>query len=146
MPNPATPKLRDLAQRLLAFETVATPSPDGMVPAVFRVCNKLREPLTTFAGLTGFRTLLMRALTLAAEEVPALNNIQITPDGFLRFSGETQAPLDLDGSPCGEIILVAQLLGLLVAFIGRPLTLRLLQHIWPEPLAGFEFKAGKNYE
>ena len=32
----------------------------------------------------------------------------------------------------GEIVLLAQLLGLLVAFIGMALTLRLINQLWPQ--------------
>ena len=46
----------------------------------------------------------------------------------------------------GEVVLLAQLLGLLVAFIGEKLTLRLVREVWPQvPLDDLDFgKGGKD--
>jgi hypothetical protein len=43
----------------------------------------------------------------------------------------------------GEAVLVAQLIGLLVTFIGATLTLHLLQEAWSEtPLGGLTYEPG----
>jgi hypothetical protein len=143
MPNPATPKLRDLAQRLLACETIAGPSADGTAPAAFSVCHKLRRPLSTLAGAAGFRSLLRRALTLAKQEIPALNAMQVTPEGSLDFLGEGRS--NPDDVTQGGIVLIAQLLGLLVIFIGESLTLRLLQETWPDVVDDHDLKERDNH-
>jgi hypothetical protein len=46
----------------------------------------------------------------------------------------------------GRVVLLAQLLGLLVAFIGENLTLRLVREVWPKvPLKDIELtKGGKS--
>ncbi len=130
MPNPATPKMRDLAQRVLDYETVMGESTGETGPVAFRACHKLRRPLCTLAGVAGCRSLMARALTLAKEEVPALHAVQVGGDGFMDFLGEK--PSTPDGVAEGGIVLVAQLLGLLVILIGEPLMLRQLREIWPE--------------
>ena len=44
----------------------------------------------------------------------------------------------------GGVVLLAQLLGLLVAFIGESLTLRLVREVWPQlPLDDLDFGKGE---
>jgi hypothetical protein len=120
------PKTRDLARRLLAYESVAGPTSEATEPAAYRVCEKLRRPLGALSGVAGFQSLLSRALTLARAEAPGLNAVQVAADGSLQ--GELEPQLDNDQG----VILVAQLLGLLLTFIGEALTLRLVQDVWPD--------------
>jgi hypothetical protein len=47
----------------------------------------------------------------------------------------------------GGVVLLAQLLGLLVAFIGENLTLRLVREVWPKvPLDDLDFGKGEKNE
>lgn len=92
--------------------------------AVVRVCEQLRLPLSTLAGPAGFRSLLVRALTLAKRESSVLGQWEIEPDGSLQIvNGETAQ---------AGAVLVAHLLGLMITFVGEPLTLRLLHDVWLE--------------
>jgi hypothetical protein len=145
MPSPATPKLRDLAQRLLAHEAAEGKAADGNAPTVFRVCEKLRRPFCALVGIVGFRSLLARAFTLAKAEDPRLNTVQIKTDGSLEFSGESLPQPDPDDVAQGGIVLIAQLFGLLVIFIGESLTRRLMQEIWPDVFGDSDFKR-ENHE
>jgi hypothetical protein len=79
----------------------------------FRVCEKLRRPLTTLAGAIGFQSLMLRALTLAKREAPSLSAVEVTADGSLQ-DGDVEPNLDNhdDG-----VLPVAHLLGLLFTFI-----------------------------
>jgi len=121
--------MRDLAQRLLAYEAAALNSSEQDTFAVFRVSEKLRGPLSTLAGATGFRTLLARALTLAKTHAPGIGAIQVKPDGSLEGLSE----LHDDGEVAeAGVLLIAQLLGLLVLFIGENLVLRLVLDVWPD--------------
>ena len=56
------------------------------------------------------------------------------------------AQLDLDKFFEGRVVLLAQLLGLLVAFIGENLTIRLVREVWPKaPLNDLDLtQEGKN--
>jgi len=130
-----TPATRELAKRLLAYEAVeAGPAmPDAQ--AVCRVCDKLRRALTTLAGAAGFGSLLARALTLAKQESPVLGAWEVKPDGSLQgLNGEAAQ---------SGAVLVAQLIGLMITFIGESLTLRLLHDIWAD-LPDSEIKFGRN--
>jgi len=126
------PESRHLAQRLLAYEAVAGESSEPAESAAFRVCAKLRRPLTTLAGVAGFRSLLSRALTLAKAEAPSLSAVQVAADGSVKGLDELASQTDKEQARDGGVILIAQLIGLLRTFIGEGLTLRLVQDVWPE--------------
>lgn len=126
------PESRHLAQRLLAYEAVAGESSEPAESAAFRVCAKLRRPLTTLAGVAGFRSLLSRALTLAKAEAPSLSAVQVAADGSVKGLDELASQTDKEQARDGGVILIAQLIGLLRTFIGEGLTSRLVQDVWPE--------------
>ena len=96
----------------------------------FRVCEKLRRPLTILAGAAGSHSLLLRALTLAKREAPGLGVVRVTADGLLK-DGDVELYLDNHYGE-EEVVLVAHLLGLLFTFIGETLTLRLMDDVWPD--------------
>jgi hypothetical protein len=133
-----TPKTRELAQRLLSYEAVDVETSMADMQAVCRVCDKLRRPLATLAGAAGFRSLLARALALAKQESPALGAWEVKADGSLEG-------LDDEGAQSGSV-LIAQLIGLMITFIGESLTLRLLHDVWldlPDAEVGFERNESK---
>jgi hypothetical protein len=127
-----SPSMRDLARRLLAASQAA--SGPHLHEAVL-VNEKLRIPLTQFAGADGFASLLRRALALASAEVPVLRSATVSADG--RLEGFEQ--LATHGGSLGDeeaVAITAHLLGLLVTFIGEPLTLKLVREAWRETSPG----------
>ena len=102
-----------------------------------RVFDKLRVTLTRFAGADGFASLLRRSLALAQVEVPSLYRVTIQPDCSVEGL-ETLAAEEADGGTEAAVALSAHLLGLLVTFIGEPMTLRLVREGWPD--ASFDAK------
>lgn len=128
----AHPSLQDLARRLLAVEAAHAQSSDAHVDEAVRVCEKLRVPLVKFAGLAGFSSLLSRALALARAEVPALGAVRVRADGSLEGFAEVERTQSSEAPGKDAVVLVAQLLGLLVTFVGEPLTLRLVRDAWPD--------------
>ena len=130
--------MRLIAGRLIAYEASQNESSETNVTAAFGVCDRLRRALGKLAGVAGFRSLLLRALTLAKAEVAWLEALQLKADGSLECP-EPKAALAQAEMVRGEIVLVAQLLGLLVTFIGQSLTWSLLQEVWPGlPMKEFE--------
>ena len=134
--NPPSSSLRDMARRLLAVEAAKFPSQphDG---AAVRVCEKFRLALTRFAGADGFTSLLRRAVALARSEIPELQGISVSSGGSLEgldrlASGDWKPGSGWDGRTEAAVAITAQLLALLVTFIGRPLTLRLVREAWPD--------------
>ena len=123
-----TPMLRAFAQRLLDYETVEGTPPEN---AVFRVCEKQRLSLSTLVGVAGFRSLLARALALAKEEVPWLNALSVSADGVLVGLEAIDPQLDKNKIAQGEVVFIANLISLLVAFVGEGITLALVRDVWP---------------
>ncbi len=131
--NRATAHMRSIAERLIDYET---PKKDAAAhAATVHVTDKLRPHLATLMGHGGFRALLVRALKLAGVEVPWLRAVEVNADGTLEGLAAPYARLTPVEFREGRIILLAQLLGLLVAFIGPALTGRLLSEIWPQLVA-----------
>ena len=123
--------MRDLARRLLAVEAASQSATDAHVNEAVRVCAKLQVSLTRFAGADGFTSLLRRALALARAEVPALQSIEVKPDCSIF---EQLAADSSNGATDAAVAIIAHLLGLLVTFIGAPLTVRLVGEAWPDAL------------
>ena len=128
--------LRDIARRLLAAEAAKSSCRSHGHEAV-RVCEALRFSLTRFAGADGFTSLLRRAVALARAEVPELQGITVNSSGSLEgldwlASGDQKPDSGPDRSAEAAVAITAHLLGLLVTFIGRPLTLRLVRDAWPD--------------
>jgi hypothetical protein len=130
--NRASHSTRELAERLIAFEAGQKESSDAIAPTAFPVAEKLRPHLTTFMGNAGFHALLMRALALAGAEMPWLREVQLSPTGSLTLPEELAEKGAGKTLLEGRVMLVAQLLGLMVAFIGEKLTLQLLLDVWPK--------------
>lgn len=124
--------MRDFAERLIAYETRENESSGAKTPAALPVCEKLRPRLASLMGNTGFRALLSRALARAEAEVPSLRAMQVKADGSLAGFDELEAQLDPEEFTEGGVVLVAQLLELLVAFIGENLMLRIVYDVWPK--------------
>jgi hypothetical protein len=132
------PTMRDLAQRLLAYEAFAEKTSEPANFATLRVYEKLRQGLGEFAGIAGFHSLAARALALARTEAPSLSAVRVAEDGSLQGLSEIEHQFDIDKVQAGEfpagaggIALIARLLGLLHIFLGETLTLRLLRVTWP---------------
>ena len=122
--------MRGLARRLLAAEASHPLGTHQHLHQAVRVCDKLRLSLSRLAGADGFASLLARSLALARVEVPSLSRITIKPDCSMEGL-EALATEEPDGGAEAVIALSAHLLGLLVTFIGEPLTLHLVRGVWP---------------
>jgi hypothetical protein len=120
------PQTRDLAQRLIAYESAAGKISEPTKLAAFRVCETLRQPLAALAGVAGFRSLLSRALTLARAEAPSLSAVQVAADGSLQGLDDLEPQIDKDQAREAGVILIAQLIGTLLFFMGEGVTLRLV--------------------
>ena len=126
--NPS-PRIRELAKRLLFYEAGPEEPSWADMTLGSRVGEKLRRRLGRLIGIAGFRTLHARALTLAKAQVPVLGTVQIKLDGSLGglsdLGNEEQAVE-------ANVVLIAQLLTLLVNFVGDDMTLSLVHDVWPD--------------
>ena len=124
--------MRNFAKHLIAYDTLENTPSGTLPPTAFHVCEKLQTHMATFMGNAGFRALLARALVLATTEVPWLSAVHVKADGALEGLEELHTQLDPDELFEGGMVTLAQLLGLLVAFIGERLTFRLVNEVWPK--------------
>ena len=122
-------KTRDLARSLIANEADASETSLQTEPAIVRVYEKLRRQLGAPVGIDGFRALASRALALAKSQSPRLSTVQVTANGGLRGLGEVESQTDTDEHGEAGIILIAQLLGLFLTFLGEATTLRLIEDL-----------------
>ncbi len=123
-----SPSMRDLARRLLAAGQEAL-HPDAH--GVSLVNDNLRQCITRFAGADGFTSLLRRAVTLTSTQIPPLRDARIDVNGHLEGLDQTFVQDDTMLQQA-SLAVTAQLLELLVTFIGEPLTRRLVREALPE--------------
>jgi hypothetical protein len=137
---------QDLARRLVDCEAAAGKTSEPTDSVIVRVCEKLRRPLSAVVGVADYRLMLSRALTLAKMEAPALGAVQVTTDGSLQWLGETSAEADETHTAEEGVVLIAQLLGLFLAFLGEALTLQLVRDVSPHLEVTTEADAPTLYE
>ena len=126
-----TPELRIFASRIVAFDKKENESSENKMPGGCLASEKLRPHLATLMGSIGFNALLTRSLTLAKADVSWLSAVHVRADGtFEGFEG-LERRVDPVEFFEGCVILLAHLLGLLIAFIGEDLTFRLVREGWP---------------
>ena len=126
---PFRKKTRDLAHSLVTSEAEASATALQTETAAERVYEKLRRKLGSPVGVDGFRALASRALALAKAESHGLSAVQIAANGGLRGLGEAESQTDADNDGEAGVILIAQLLGLFLAFLGEATTLRLIEDL-----------------
>lgn len=122
-----TPKLIELVRELLSYEASRGQAARNGDAAGFAVTEKLRKPLMKLVGSASFLSLIERALNLAKARTPMLYVVHINLDGSLDGLSDL-------GSESREasVMLIAELLGLLVLFVGERITLSLVHGVWPD--------------
>jgi hypothetical protein len=132
--------MRAFAGRLIADEEKGGVSAGNEGPAAFRVLERMRPHLATLMGITGFRGLVSRTLMLANPGDPWLRGVQVKSDGTLEEWDGIAARVTAAEVNEGGVTLVAEMVALLVSFIGESLTLKILGDVWPELfLSDFDF-------
>lgn len=126
------PAIQDLARRLIALEAAREGSPCTPSGGAVRVCDRLRVSLSRLTGVAGFRSLISRSLALAKAEVPSLAPAQVRADGSLEGVDRIGHDQGANAGDEAGVAVVAHLLGLLMTFVGEPLTLRLVRDAWPD--------------
>jgi len=133
-----TPELKDLAQRLLAHEAKKSLSPINLAEALEVCCERLHKGLDPLIGGGGFRALLNRAVYLAKKEHPWLNGVGI--DDYpgcglraLRDAIKGQEPAVINET---FTAVLANVIWLLVTFIGEDIALSLIHETWPDAKIG----------
>ncbi len=138
--NRATPQMRSVAKLLMNTEISTTSAAKAAGGSMFPVTDKLRPQLEILMSKGGVRALLARALVLASAEISWLQAARVNADNTLEGLEALASERDPAEFFEGRVVLLAQLLGLLVAFIGPSLTSRLIGEVWPQiPLKELDF-------
>ena len=74
---------------------------------------------------------MRRTLALARADTPSVNRITVNPNCSMEGL-EALASEDAEAGVEAGAAITAHLLGLLITFIGEPLTLRLVRDAWPD--------------
>lgn len=141
-----------LARRVLLHDAGEHPEPAALAEAVERADARLRARLVDLVGLSGYTTLVDRAVRLAQTEVPVLERVTVDAgatggaggaggaggEGILRGVRDVVESARASGgdpraAEAGLTAILAHIIGLLVIFIGEDLALRLVHEAWPEP-------------
>jgi hypothetical protein len=123
--------MRSIAERLIAYEAKEGISSGTEATTIFPVSLKLRAPLAALLGNTGFDALMSRALMLASPEVAWLRLLQVGADGSLVGPIDLHTQVSPSKIVAGRVALLARLLELLEAFIGKGLTIQMVSELWP---------------
>jgi hypothetical protein len=126
-----TGSMKELAERLLAIEGLRHPDIRTHADNAAQVFEKLRVTLIRFAGAEGFTALMRRALNLTKAEFPVFEGVTVGTDGSIQGLRVVSASTPGEAAKA-TTALTSHLLELLVAFIGEPLTLRLVSDAWPD--------------
>jgi hypothetical protein len=125
---------RELALKVMAHHTGPAAGAEAIAAAARRAYDDLARVSAPLIGQGGFEALTDRALHLARQEFPCLVH---TPDPEHAAGSFSQVVVCLerqDPAVATEAAaaVFATLTGLLVTFIGEPLTTRLLRKAWPD--------------
>ncbi|PZR99203.1 MAG: hypothetical protein DLM70_15780 [Chloroflexi bacterium] len=125
---------RDLARVLLTMEMGDQTSLAALPAAAERAFQKLCRLLAELVTRTGCQALVARALHLTRFEFPFLAGVRATTNRDVPLEGLQESLGDVEPAHAHEglVLLLANLIALLVTFIGEGVTLRLLADVWPD--------------
>lgn len=83
-------------------------------------------------GTGGFRAVLSRALAVSNGEAAWLRAIHVKPNGSLEGLKEMETQVSRSQFIESSVVLLENMFGLLVAFIGEGLTFHIISDIWPK--------------
>jgi hypothetical protein len=140
--------LRQLALKVLAQHAGSAAGAEALVAAARRAYDDLVRVSAPLIGQVGVDALTGRALHIAQREYPWLAQTRESTPGYTERTPGTPPP-EQAGGPFDQVIfclerqhpavateaagaVFATFTGLLVTFIGEPLTARLLHKAWPD--------------
>jgi hypothetical protein len=129
--------LRHLALKVLAQHAGSAAGSEALATAARRAYADLAQASTPLIGQIGVDALTGRALHLTQREYPWLGGMPKPGPAHERFD-QVLTRLEQQDSEVateGAAAVFATFAGLLITFIGEPVTTRLLQKAWPVAFA-----------
>jgi hypothetical protein len=132
--KPGNPKLQELALRLFEHEARNSGNSDDPVKWIELCCQRLHDRLDRLIGPGGFRALLNRALYLAKKKYVWLEGVGIENYPGCEFKDLREAVKGQKPATVKEActFILANVIWLLVTFIGEDITIGLIQEAWPD--------------
>src|SRR5215213_5960815 len=132
--NPGSPKLQKLALRLFEHEASKSGNSDEPVKAIESCCQRLHGRLDRLIGAGGFRALLNRALYLAKKKYAWLEGVGIEDYPGCEFKDLREVVKGKQPATVNEActLILANVIWLLVTFIGEDITIGLIQEAWTD--------------
>ena len=130
----ATPELREQARRLFAREGGGPGDAPGPAGAMENACQELHRRFDPLIGSEGFSALLRRALSIAAREFPWVAEVGVEDYPNCSLRGLAEAARGRDEAEAREAFafVLANVVWLLVTFIGEDITGSLLRETWSQ--------------
>jgi hypothetical protein len=127
-------QIQDLAYRLFAVEALKHGQPRDAAETMEGVCQRLQQRLKLLIGTAGLYALFARGLYLAKAEYPWLDLVEMeqNPDCALKGLREAAEQQDSDDAIKGFAAITANIIWLLVTFIGEDIILGVMYETWPE--------------
>jgi hypothetical protein len=125
-----SPKLAELARRILEHEAGRSPDPAAAVEAA---CRRLKDYLLDVLGSGGVAALLRRTLHLAQREQPLLAGVAVSAERGACFTGLAESlaeNTDIEATAAATIL--TQMLHLLVTLLGEELGMKPIRELWPQ--------------
>lgn len=128
-----SPKLVELARRIVEQEAGGSPDPAASVDAVETACRRLQDHLVDLLGAGGVSALLRRALHLAQREEPLLAGVAVSgePGGCFAGLAESLAASTDEEATAAAAIVITHMLDLLVILLGEELGMKPMRKLWP---------------
>lgn len=139
MANPS-PKLVELARRIVEQEAGGSPDPAASAAAVETACRRLRAHLVDLLGSGGVSALLRRALHLAQREQPLLAGVAESGESAACFTGLAEslaASTEAEATAAAATVLT-HMLDLLVMLLGEELGMKPIRKLWPQATSARE--------
>lgn len=135
-----SPKLDELARRILEEEAGASPDQAASAAAINAVCERLKNQLVDLLGSGGVSALLRRALHLAQREQPALAGVAVDREEAACFTGLTESlsSRTAEESAAAAASVLTHMLELLVMLLGAELGMKPVRKLWPGATAAKE--------
>lgn len=137
---PPSPRLIELARRIVEHEAGGPPDGAASVAAVEGACRRLKDHLIDVLGSGGVSALLSRAVHLAQRENPSLAGVAVggEPGGCFTGLAESLAARTDEETTVAAATVLAHVLNLLVVLLGEELGMKPVQKLWPQETSAKE--------
>jgi hypothetical protein len=144
MPHPS-PKLVELARRIVEQEAGGSPDPAASAAAVGTACRRLSDHLADLLGSGGVAALLRRGLHLAQREQPLLAGVAIDGDSATCFTGlaESLSASTAEEATAAAATVLTHMFDVLVSLLGEELAMQPIRKNLPQVTHATQNESGE---